>query len=295
LPSSPQRLRRKLLRRILLALALGYCLFLVLLFTRFTDRLILYPSNNPLDTTSLARREITLEGGTKIEIFSMRSAGAAEKEPQAYVLTFVGNAARAELTAPFFAKDWGNRPVEVWSVNYPGYGASGGSARLEAIAPAALAAHDALRGVAKDKPIILQARSIGTTAALYVAANRPVSALILHNPPALRQLILRDYGWWNLWIFAGPIAWTVPSQLDSVANAKRVTAPAAFILAGADEVVPPENQQLVADVYAGPKRIIRLAGAKHIDRASGQALVEYEGALDWILQISASSESRKLP
>jgi uncharacterized protein len=288
LPPSPPRPRLKRLRRILLALALGYCLFLILLFTRHTDRLILYPSTNPLDSTSLVRRQITLDGGTKIEVFSMRSPGAADKEPQAYILTFIGNAARAELTAPFFARDWGNRPVEVWSVNYPGYGASGGSARLDAIAAAALAAYDALRGVAKDKPIILQARSIGTTAALHVAANRSVTALILHNPPALRSLILRRYGWWNLWIFAGPIAWTLPSELDSVANAKRITVPAAFILAGADEVVPPENQQLVANAYAGSKRIIRLDGAKHIDRASGQALAEYEAALDWILQISAS-------
>jgi uncharacterized protein len=293
LPPATPCPRRKRLRRTLLALALGYCLFLILLFTGQTDRLILYPSTDPLGTTSLTRREITLDVRTRIEVFSMRSPGAADKEPQAYVLTFVGNAARAELTAPFFARDWGSRPVEVWSVNYPGYGASGGSARLDAIAPAALAAHDALREVANGKPIILQARSIGTTAALHVAANRPVTAVILHNPPALRQLILRRYGWWNLWVFAGPIAWTTPSSLDSVANAKRVTVPAAFILAGADEVVPPENQQLVANAYAGPKRIIRLDGAKHIDRASGQALAEYEAALDWILQVSANGKTSR--
>src|SRR5262245_34944815 len=90
------RLRGKLFRRIVCALALIYALFLVLLFTRYTDRLILYPSTDPRDSTSLVRREIGLEGGTKIEVFSMRSAGAVEKEPQAYVLTFVGNAARAE-------------------------------------------------------------------------------------------------------------------------------------------------------------------------------------------------------
>jgi pimeloyl-ACP methyl ester carboxylesterase len=291
LPPAPPRPRRKRFRRILLALALCYCLFFLLLITRYTDRLMLYPSTDPRDTTGLTRREIALEGGTKIEIYSMRSAGAADREPQAYVLTFIGNGARAEHTAPFFASDWGTRPVEVWSVNYPGYGKSGGSARLESIGPAALAAYDALREVAKDKPIILQARSIGSTAALHVAANRSVAAVILHNPPALRQLILHHYGWWNLWLVAGPIAWTTPSELDSVANAQRVTVPAAFILAGADEVVPPKNQQLVANAYAGPKRIIRLAGAKHLDRASGQALAEYGAALDWIFQISAGRTS----
>ena len=288
MPPVQPRQRQKRIRRTLLTLALVYSLFLILLVSGYTDRLILYPSTNPLDTTLLTRRQITLENGTKIEIFSMRSLGAADKEPQAYILSFVGNAARAELTAPFFARDWGKRPVEVWSANYPGYGSSGGSARLDTIAPTALAAYDALRREAGDKPIILQARSIGTTAALYVATKRPVAAVILHNPPPLHELILHRYGWWNLWLFAGPIGWSVPTELDSVANAKRVTVPAAFILAGADEVVPPEYQQLVANPYAGPKRIIHLPGAKHIDRASGQALAEYEAALDWILQVSAS-------
>src|SRR5258705_9320219 len=89
------RPRRKWFRRTLLALGVGYCIFLVLLFTHSTVRLILYPTTDPRETTSLSRREIMLEGGTKIEIFSMRSPGAGDKEPDAYELSFVGNAARA--------------------------------------------------------------------------------------------------------------------------------------------------------------------------------------------------------
>src|SRR5690348_13115643 len=58
------------------------------------------------------------------------------------------------------------------------------------------------------------------------------------RPPPMRQLILGHDGWWNGWLLAGPVARSVPSELDSIANAKAVTAPAVFILAGRDDVVP---------------------------------------------------------
>ena len=246
------------------------------------DRLVLYPSTHGIDTTGLERREVAVEGGGMVEVWVARSAGAGRMEPQAYVLSFTGNAARGELTAPFFAKDWGERPVEVWAVNYPGYGGSPGPARLTAIAPVALSAYDALRDRAGEKPIIVQCRSIGTAAALHVATRRPVAGCILHNPPALREMILGRYGWWNLWLLAGPVAMRVPADLDSVANARRAMAPAVFVLAGEDEVVPPKYQRMVAEAYGGEKRMVHLMGAKHVDRAEGEALKEYEAAMEWM-------------
>ena len=279
----PVRPRRRWRRRVLVALAV-YGTFLLLVAAGYTDRLILFPSTRPIDTSGLlGGREARLASGSTVEIWVARSRGAEHREPRAYVLSFVGNAAGAELTAPFFAKDWGDRPVEVWAVNYPGYGGSPGAARLRAIAPSALAAYDELRRRAGDKPIILEARSIGTAAALYVAAHRPVAGCILHNPPPLRQLILRRYGWWNLWLIGGPLALSVPSDLDSVANAARVSATAVFILGGADKVVPVEYQRRVSDAYAGPKPVIPSPGSSHTDRISGDALAEYERAMDWVL------------
>jgi pimeloyl-ACP methyl ester carboxylesterase len=281
----------------LLGLVVTYGLFLAFVALGVTDRVILFPTTAPLDTRGLARHDVPLPGGaSSIEIWSTPSRGAAESPagPKAYVLAFIGNAARAELTAPFYAKDWGDRPVEIWAVNYPGYGRTPGPARLASIGPCALAAYDALRERAGDRPIFLEARSIGTAAALYVAARRPdVDGCILHNPPPLRQLIRRRHGWWNLWLLAGPVSMTVPDELDSLANARRVTAPAIFLLTGADGVVPPAYQQLVADAYAGEKRVIQLSGAGHVDRASGKALEEYEAAMDWMAaQVSEAGPGR---
>jgi alpha-beta hydrolase superfamily lysophospholipase len=79
----------------------------------------------------------------------------------------------------------------------------------------------------------------------------------------LRQIFLRQFGWWNLWLLAVPLAQKPPADLDSVANAKVVRVPAIFLLAEKDEVVAPRFQRLVVKAYAGEKRVIPLAGAGH--------------------------------
>src|SRR5205085_7577320 len=136
-------------------------------------------------------------------------------EPAFFVLRFYGNADRAERWVAREAEEWNNRAVELWGVNYPGFGGSSKPATLQRMADAGMAAYDAVKAAAGNKPVILYGASIGTTVALHVAAQRDVAGLVLHNPPALRQLILRNFGWWNLWLLAGPIAAQIPNTLDS--------------------------------------------------------------------------------
>jgi pimeloyl-ACP methyl ester carboxylesterase len=171
----------------------------------------------------------------------------------------------------------------VWGVNYPGFGGSTGPARLSRIAPAGLAAFDLLKERAGNRPIIVFGASIGTTAALHIAANRNVTGLILHNPPALKQMIIRQFGWWNLWLLAGPVAAQIPAELDNVANANRTRSPALFLLAERDEIVAPRFQRLVVDAYAGEKRVIRLAGASHNSPVEGTAIADLHEVVEWLL------------
>jgi len=291
-PILPARNRRRA-RYLATTVAGGYCLFLILVATHITDRLILFPSITPIDTSQLTRIHAPLPSGSFIEIFTTRSQAASATEPRAYVLTFTGNAARAELTAPIFAKDWADFPVEVWSVNYPGYGASPGKARLSNIAPSALAAYDELRRHSGNKPILLEARSIGTAAALYVASHRPVAGLILHNPPPLRPLLLKRYSWWNLWLIGGPLALSVPSDLDSVANAASVEAPAVFVIADSDSIVPATYQQAVVDAYRGPKRVVHVPKASHTARATGPAQDELRSAMEYVYRVAAKNTDNR--
>ncbi len=230
-----------------------------------SDHLVLFPTTDRIDAGAAIRKPIPFEGG-ELEIWTAASKLAQQRgQPEVYVLRFYGNADRADRWVAAEAEMWNDRAVEVWGMNYPGFGGSTGPARLARLGPAALAAFDALKRTAGDRPIVVFGASLGTTTALHVAAHRPVAGLILHNPPPLRQIILRQFGWWNLWLLAGPVALQIPQDLDSLANAKAVRAPAIFLLAENDEVIAPRFQRLVVEAYAGEKRVITLRGAHHND------------------------------
>lgn len=253
---------------------------LLMTFGGCADKLILFPSTGPLAAQTAKRLDVAQQQRA-IEVWIDRSPGAATTQPAAYVIEFTGNATRAEQVATYAAMRWGNRPVEVWMVNYPGYGGSTGPATLASIPPAALAVYDEVQKRAGGRPIFAAGNSLGTTAALYLATQRPIAGLILQNPPAIKSLILSNYGWWNLWLLAGPIAAHVPTELDSPANAAKVKVPALFLLATDDNFVVPENQNKVVNAFAGPKQIIELTGG-HNGSMNGQSEAQLQQQLDWL-------------
>ena len=247
------------------------------------DRLVLFPTTHRIDAGAAVRKPIPFEGG-ELEIWTAQSRMAKERgQADVFVLRFYGNADRADRWVADEAEMWNNRAVEVWGMNYPGFGGSTGPARLGRLGPAALTAFDALKQTAGERPIVVFGASLGTTTALHIAAQRKVAGVILHNPVALRQIILRQFGWWNLWLFAGPMARKIPSELDSINNAKATRVPAIFLLAENDEVIAPKFQRLVVEAYAGEKRIITLTGARHNDPLEGASVAKFVEALDWLL------------
>jgi uncharacterized protein len=240
------------------------------------DRLILWPTTMPEDRHGATQLMIPFEDG-ELEILR---ATASRSAPEAYVLRFYGNADRAERWVTDEAAALADRGVELWGVNYPGYGASTGPARLKSVADAALTAYDALKKIAAGRPIYVFGTSLGTTAALHVAAERNVAGLLLQNPPPLRELIFGDHGWWNLWLLAYPVSRQIPSELDSIANAKRARCPAVFLLADQDEVVRHKYHRLVTDAFAGPKEVLIQEGARHNTPMSREFGARMHAAVD---------------
>jgi alpha-beta hydrolase superfamily lysophospholipase len=253
-------------------------------FAHLPDHLILFPTTAPIDPGSAIRKMLPFERG-ELEIWTAQSQRAwRQGHADIFILRFYGNADRADRWAAAETDMWNDRAIEIWGVNYPGFGGSTGPARLERIGPAAVAAFDELKRYAGERPIIVYGASIGATAALHVAAKRPVGGLILHNPPPLREMILRQFGWWNLWLLAGPVALRIPPDLDSIRNAKASRAPAIFLLADNDEIVSPRFHRLVVDAYVGERRLIALPGAYHNDPIQGAALTDLNDALGWLLE-----------
>jgi pimeloyl-ACP methyl ester carboxylesterase len=250
------------------------------------DGLILHPSREPMECEA-ARRTIEFEGG-ELEIWTVRGRQPEDGTPEFFVLSFIGNGDRAEEWAALELDTWRDTSAEIWVVNYPGYGRSTGPATLERIPPAALAAYDELRKVAADRPILVSGNSLGSAVALHVAASRPVAGAVLRNPPPLRSLIFGRYGWWNLWIGAGIVAWQVPSELDSIANAGKASAPALFIRASDDDVVPSSYQQEIVDAYAGEKQVVLFSGG-HDSYVGPKRNAWLNQGLQWLAALSRSA------
>lgn len=246
------------------------------------DKLILHPTRNNIDVPE-GRRETIPFGGGQLELWTGRTRISASRggEPLAFVVDYSPNAGRAEYALMYGLGTWEGLAVEYVAVNYPGYGGSSGRATLAGVHASALAAYDAVAARAGGRPIFVTGMSLGTTAALHVAANRPVAGVLLQNPVPLRELILGKFGWWNLWVVALPVSRGVPVELDAIANAARVTAPGVFVLADRDELVPPRFQMRVVDAFAGEKRLVSLFGG-HNDMIEGSARTDLRRGIEWL-------------
>lgn len=247
------------------------------------DTFLLAPSRQPIGVPGDVSRVTVATGkGRIVELWTTRSAAVDGHEPLAFVLRFCGNGERAEDALHIERRTWSDLPVEIWAMNYPGFGGSTGPAQLSQLAPSALAAYDALAARAGRRPILLSGLSMGTTVGLYVAAHRPVEGLLLRSPVPVRNVILWRYGWWNLWLFAGPVAAGFPSELNSEDNARRVNAPAVFIITGSDELVPRSYQRLVTAAYAGHKKVVIADNAWHNTPLTDKQMQKVQAELFWL-------------
>ncbi len=233
----------------------------------FGDKLILFPSQNKLQNQGLERLNFKSKDNKEIEIY-----GKVLPKAKYLIIHFMGNKSRAEQDINWFYNAfWKDQsfPVEIWAVNYPGYGKSEGHGTLKEMANSSLEAFDYLvkkRG--QNKQIIIEANSIGTTAALYTASERSKSIkiknLILKNPPALKQMVLQENGWWNLYLIALPVSWKIPKVLDSIKNISQISQiPILFLQAEKDETVPVKYQNMIIQAHTGQSKVIVFKEANH--------------------------------
>lgn len=241
---------RDLLLLLLLLVAIPAC----------ADSVLLHATNQPHAVPSGARRTMLVTEDGEFEIWKRASPGVGDGEPAAFDLEFCGQASRAERMIERWSDRWGDRPVEVWAVNYPGFGGSSGPACLAASLAVAEAAFDHAVEEAAGRPVFVGGSSLGTAFAIHLAAQRNVAGVVARNPPPLRELILWRHGWWNFWLLATPIVLQIPAGLDSVTNAEQSSAPIVFLSARRDDVVPSSYQRLVYDAYAGPKSWLEFDG-----------------------------------
>lgn len=235
------------------------------------NRLFLHPPKAPGSAPSGART-VMIEGrrGRGIETF-VRAYDTDGGPARAWILTFSGNAGSASAQLPH-TRDalaplmraladahQGRKGTIIVAANFPGFGDSGGPATLRALGKAALDTYDEVVRMADGAPVVVHGLSMGTTAALHIAASDPAvppAALVLERGPDIPRLVLGRFGWWNLWLVAGPVAMTLPPSACSVARARRIeSVPALFVLGTRDRLARPRNGHSVYRAYDGPKRV----------------------------------------
>lgn len=171
---------------------------------------------------------------------------AAALEPSLFVLRFLGARGRAEQGTRDPVNRFDPFPGEVWIANPPGFGQTSGRASPRDYLGDALAVFDALAQRAGGRPVWVQGQSLGTLAALFVAAEREPHWLVLRNVTPV-GLIARHW----LGGLAAAVDALLPPGFDALASARRAGADALFVTARGDRFARPELQARVLAAYRG--------------------------------------------
>lgn len=237
-------------------------LFIVLAVLIFQRRLIYFPTRIPAGVIESAAAEHGFapwqNPSGQIIGWKIPATGTATGS----VLIVHGNAGCA-LDRDYLAQPVHDAaPVDVFVLEYPGYGAREGLPGKKSFFAAA---EEAFQMLPTNSPRYVVSESIGAGAACELAKNHPkeVAGLALfapyHNLAAVAQR--------QMWFL--PAYFFLLDRFNPEECLKSYHGPVKFVVAGADEILGPASGRRLAEGYGGPKELQVFAGAHHND-VSGQ-------------------------
>lgn len=154
--------------------------------------------------------------------------------------------------------------IDVFVLEYPGYGAREGSPTQQSLLTAADEAAGELSGRSR---VFIVSESLGAGVAAHLAKTHreQISGLALFAPynklAAAAQKAIPFL----------PMRILLLDRFDPAGWLAEYRGPVAIVLAGADEVIPQELGRELDEGYAGPKRLQVIPGASHNDIATQSA------------------------
>jgi pimeloyl-ACP methyl ester carboxylesterase len=250
----------RLLLRVLQLLVIGY-LFVVLMVLIFQRRLIYLPTKIPADVIESVAAE---HGFAPWKNPAGQVIGwkiAASGNTIGSVLIVHGNAGCA-LSRDYLAQPVHDATaIDVYVLEYPGYGARPGSPGKASLVAAA---EEAFQLLPANLPKYVVSESLGTGVACELAKNHPkeVSGLALfvpyHNLASVAQR--------QMWFL--PAYFLLFDRFNPEECLKSYHGPVKFIVAGAAEIIGPAAGLRLAAGYNGPKELQEFPGAGHNDVAA---------------------------
>jgi pimeloyl-ACP methyl ester carboxylesterase len=161
---------------------------------------------------------------------------------------------------------------DLYAVNYRGFGPSSGTASLHAIATDSLRIFDAIaaRPDIRGRPILVYGYSIGTLAALNVAANRPVAGVVLQGAPSSAKEVIPKMRRSLPWYVRGAVRLRAAPDLTAskpqpIDLAPKLTAPLLSIHGTKDVVVAIQFGREVFDAAGSAKKTwCAIDGGEHM-------------------------------
>jgi pimeloyl-ACP methyl ester carboxylesterase len=226
------------------------------------DRLLFFPQ--PLGAE--ARQAVGRQFPAAMEILLQAEGGArlhawhVPAEPGKPLLIYFGGNGEE---VSWMLGETGRLPGTGWLLtSYRGYGGSEGAPSAEAITADALRWYDYAAREIRPAQVFAFGRSLGSGAAVQLAAARPLAGVILVTPfDSLSAVAKRHYP-------VVPVDLLLRHRFDSDRAAPKLTLPLLCLAAERDEVIPPAHARRLFDLWAGPKQWVMLAGASHNDTDS---------------------------
>ena len=156
------------------------------------------------------------------------------------------------------------RHIDIFALEYRGYGLSEGSPSEGGIALDAIAARrwidERIRHAYQLKPALVYfGRSLGGAVATRLAATEPPDALILECPISSIPDLAKTMTPWRYL----PIEKLIHNRFDTVCHAREMRCPVLVMHSEFDEIVPIESGRMVYDAAQGPKQFYTIKGAPH--------------------------------
>lgn len=250
-------------RRILITVAITYAL-LCICGCALQRKLLYFPTKIPANAIE------TVASGHGFEPWK-NSAGEiigwkmlAKNTPAASVLVVHGNAGCA-LSRDYLAQPIHDAAsVDVFVLEYPGYGARNGSPSKSSLIAGA---EEAFQLLPKNLPRYIVSESIGTGVAGELAKAHPqaIAGMALfvpyHNLAAVAQR--------QMWFL--PAYFLLLDRFNPEECLQSYHGPVKFIIAEKDEIIGAASGLRLANGYAGPKELQVFPGAHHNDIAGQSA------------------------